>query len=184
MLNSAATLFSLDVFKKFIKPDATTRQLVWSGQLCSFFVAVFAVVAAPLFFHGREHIFGFFQKLNGVYFIPLLTILLVGMFNRRVDGRSALITLVIGVMAMVIGTFFPGTWLTRYFHSGYHYMGLVFVLLVGLQLGLGRLGLSRAEDYQQTDAQAVDLTPWKPAPWIGAGLVCWVLGIYLFFAQG
>ena len=62
VLNSSATLFSLDVYKKFINPSATTKQVVVSGQLCSFVVAVFAVIAAPNFFYGREAIFGFFKN--------------------------------------------------------------------------------------------------------------------------
>ncbi len=108
VLNSSATLFSLDVYKNFLKPNATTKQVVRSGQVCSFAVAVFAVVAAPNFFYGREAIFGFFQKLNGVYFIPLLAIICVGMFHKMANGKSALITLVVGLVAMSLGTFLSG----------------------------------------------------------------------------
>tara|TARA_R110002049_G_scaffold46487_1_gene135088 strand:+ start:7696 stop:9330 length:1635 start_codon:yes stop_codon:yes gene_type:complete len=189
VLNSSATLFSLDVYKKFINPDATTKQIVVSGQLCSFVVAVFAVVAAPNFFYGRESIFGFFQKLNGVYFIPLLAVILVGMFNKMVDGKSAMITMLVGLAAMAVGTFFSGAsetsdgWVIDIFKSGYHYMGAVFVSLIILQLVLGSIGMRRTEPYVQRDAKAVDLTPWKPAPIIGIGLIMFAVAIYAFFSQ-
>lgn len=196
VLNSAATLFSLDVYQKYVNPDASTKQLVWSGQICSLIVAILAVIAAPTFFHGRDHIFGFFQKLNGVYFIPLLAIMMVGMLNRRADGRSALIALVVGLVAMSLGTFFPGAvtdetgqvtqpgWLVEWFVSGYHYMGFVFLALVSLQLILSHLGMRREEAYEQLDAKAVDLTPWGPAPYVGSGLVLLVIAIYGYFALG
>jgi SSS family solute:Na+ symporter len=196
VLNSSATLFSLDVYQKFLNPQATTKQLVWSGQICSLIVGILAVIAAPTVFHGRDQIFGFFQKLNGVYFIPLLAIMMVGMFNRRADGRSAMIVLLAGLAAMVLGTFYTGEikdnagqviqpgWLMELFGSGYHYMGLVFVGLVCLQLTLSQIGLRRSEPYLQTDVKAVDLTPWKPAPYVGSGLVLLVVGIYLYFAMG
>lgn len=100
VLNSSATLFSLDVYKKFLNPKASMKSVVWSGRMCSLVVAVFAVIAAPNFFYGRDAIFGFFQKLNGVYFIPLLAIILVGMINKRVSGLSALITLITGIAVM------------------------------------------------------------------------------------
>ena len=153
-------------------------------------VAVFAVVAAPNVFYGRESVFGFFQTLNAVYFIPLLAIIMIGMFHRYADGKSALITLLAGLGLMVIGTFFPavfaetGTdgWLIDCFGSSFHYMGGVFVLLIILQLVLSSVGMKRAEPYVQVDAGLVDLTPWKPAPYVGAGLIMLVIGIYVYFA--
>jgi SSS family solute:Na+ symporter len=188
VLNSSATLFSLDIYKKFINPDASTRNVVIVGQVCSFVVAVFAVIAAPTFFYGRDAIFGFFQKLNGVYFIPILAIMLVGLVNRTVNGMSALITLIVGLIAMSLGTFFDGQtdsdpgWVVSIFDSGYHYMGAVFVSLIVLQLVLGALGLRRAEPYQQRDVGAVDLTPWKAAPVVGCGLIGLAIGVYVLLA--
>lgn len=194
VLNSAATLFSLDVYKQYLNPTASTKTVVRSGQICSFVVAVFAVIAAPTIFYGREAIFGFFQTLNGVYFIPLLAIIMVGMFNRTVDGRSALITLLVGLGLMIFGTFFTGAaeatdttpevsgWLADIFGLGFHYMGAVFVFLIVLQLTLGAVGMKRGTPYEQKDAKLVDLTPWKPAPYVGAGLIVFVIAIYVYFA--
>jgi SSS family solute:Na+ symporter len=190
VLNSAATLFSLDVYKKYLNPEASTKSVVRSGQICSLLIGIFAVVAAPNIFYGREAIFGFFQTLNGVYFIPLLAIIMVGMFNRYADGKSALITLLVGLGLMIIGTFFTGEvketetsgWLKDYFGSPFHYMGAVFALLIALQLALSAAGMKRAEPYVQVDAGLVDLTPWKPARYVGAALILLVLAIYAFFA--
>ena len=61
-------------------------------------------------------------------------------------------------------------------------MGGVFVLLIILQLVLSSVGMKRAEPYIQVDAGLVDLTPWKPAPYVGAGLIMLVIGIYVYFA--
>lgn len=191
VLNSSATLFSLGVYKKSINPEATTLQVVKSGRWCSALVAVAAAAGAPLIFMGRDGIFAFFQKLNGVYFIPLLAVMLVGFFNKRVDGRSAVITILVGLALMVWGTFFDGAipeegvqgFVERIFGSGYHFMGAVFAFLVILQLLLG-MKMKRSIPYVQADAQLVDLTPWKPAPVVGAVLAVVVLAIYVLLAQG
>ncbi|KAA5544292.1 solute:sodium symporter family transporter [Roseiconus nitratireducens] len=188
VLNSSATLFSLDVYKKFLRPNASMHEVVITGRMCSLIVAVFAVIAAPNFFYGREAIFGFFQKLNGVYFIPILAIMIVGLTNRMVDGMSALITLVVGLIAMSIGTFLSGQtdtepgWVVETFHSPYHFMGVVFIGLVILQLVLGQIGLRRSEPYVQKDVGAVDLTPWKAAPVVGGGLIAFAIFVYVYFA--
>ena len=186
VLNSAATLFSLDVYKMYLKPSATSEQIRKSGQICSFVVALLAVIAAPYAFYGRDGVFSFFQGLNGVYFIPLAAVILVGLFNRWADGRSALITLLLGLALMVFGTFFSGgegDWLAVYFGSAFHYMGAVFGLLVILQLALSKIGFRRETAYEQVDVGAVDLTPWPLAKPIGFGLIVVVLVIYACFAD-
>lgn len=179
VLNSSATLFSLGVYQRMLRPDASHREVVRSGQICSAVVALFAVVFAPLVFMNVEGIFGFFQKLNGVYFIPLLAVILFGLFNKTANGATAFITICVGLVAMVVGTFFIdfGTMLG----SGYHYMGVVFLSLIILQAILGTF-MRRDSPYVQRDAGLVDLTPWAPAPYVGIMLILSVLGIYAWFA--
>ena len=209
VLNSSATLFSLGVYKTTINPDASHKDVVRSGRICSAAVAVFAAIAAPLVFMGRDGIFGYFQKLNGVYFIPLLAIILVGMFNKRASGKSAIITATVGLVVMLWGTFLDGSvsektevtgtyeegfvttitqegvsgWVGNIFGSGYHFMGAVFLGLIALQLLLGQF-MRRETPYEQKDAGVVDLTPWKYAKPVGAVLVTTVLLIYILLRNG
>ena len=198
VLNSSATLFSLDVYKNFLRRNASAKEVVRSGQLCSLLVAVFAVIAAPTVFYGRDGIFDFFQKLNGVYFIPVLAIMIVGLASKTVDGLSALITLIVGLVAMSLGTFLSGQstvldengevlesipgWVNDVFGSGFHFMGAVFAGLVLLQFALGWVGLRREQPYVQRESGAVDMTPWKPATLVGCGLIALALSVYATFA--
>jgi len=48
VLNSAATIFSVDVYKRLIRKDAQEKRLVWIGRSVSSILAVFAILAAPL----------------------------------------------------------------------------------------------------------------------------------------
>ena len=195
VLNSSATLFSLGVYKKIIRPNASQHQLVMSGRICSAVVAVLAVIAAPLIFLNVDGLFEKFQSLNGIYFIPLLAIVLFGFFNRTANGATAVITIVAGLAAMVLGTFFGGAealdpetnkviskgWMIDTFRSGFHYMGAVFAVLLLLQFLLSGF-MKRSTPYVQQDAKVVDLTPWKHAKTVGISLIAIVLVIYLIFA--
>ena len=182
VLNSSATLYSLGVYKKIINKDATPQQVVRSGRVCSLAVAIFATIAAPTFFLNREKLFAYFQELNGIYFIPLLAIILFGFFNRTANGRTALITTIVGLVAMIWGTFPGKAWVGATFGSGFHYMGAVFASLLILQFVLGQF-MKRAEPFVQQDAKAVDLTPWKYAKPVGAALFISVIVIYLVLAD-
>ncbi|MFT4540659.1 MAG: SSS family solute:Na+ symporter [Planctomycetota bacterium] len=184
VLNSSATLFSLGVYKTVIKPGANQHELVRSGRLCSALVAVFAIVAAPLVFHGQDGLFNMFQSLNGIYFIPILAVMLFGFFNRTASGQTAVISISVGLVAMTFGTFFAGGedgWLASVFGSGFHYMGAVFAGLIVLQLVLGQ-SMKRATPYVQQDAGAVDLTPWVHAKLAGGLIVAMMLVLYGAFA--
>ena len=41
----------------------------------------------------------------------------------------------------------------------------------------------RAERWTMADVKAVDMTPWRGAPWAGAVLVITVIAIYAAFAE-
>lgn len=182
VLNSSATLFSLGVYQKILKPDATHHELVRSGRICSTIVMIGAVAFGPLVFLKVEGLFNHFQSLNGIYFIPLLAIVMFGFVNRTANGTSAIITIVAGLVAMVLGTFVFGDKITEAWGpaGGFHYMGAVFAALLLLQFLLGRF-MTR-EPYVQQDAKAVDLTPWKYAKPVGIGLTVFVLVLYALFA--
>ncbi|NNC88366.1 MAG: solute:sodium symporter family transporter [Akkermansiaceae bacterium] len=183
VLNSSATLFSLGVYQKMIKPDASHHEIVRSGRVCSAIVMVGAVAFGPLVFLRVEGLFNHFQSLNGIYFIPLLAIVLFGFFNRTASGTTAIITIVAGLLAMILGTFVFNDAISAAWGppGGFHFMGVVFAGLLILQLVLGRF-MKRPEPYVQQDARAVDLTPWKYAKPTGLGLVILVLIIYALFA--
>ena len=96
---------------------------------------------APLL-AGQESIFGFLQMMNAIYFIPILSVVVVGMLTRRVPGWSANIALVLGVGLLLLGNFMPigqneegqGLLLAGGVMHNFHFVGLVFVLLVALML--------------------------------------------------
>jgi len=64
----------------------------------------------------------------------------------------------------------------------FHYVGLVFVLIVGLMLVMGLIN-PRAEAWVHEDAKAVDLTPWKLSMPAGIVLLIVVIAIYAWFAD-
>jgi SSS family solute:Na+ symporter len=182
VLNSSATLYSFGVYKRILKPDATQHEMVRSGRICSAVVAVLAVVAAPVVFMNVKGLFNYFQSLNGIYFIPLLAVMTVGFLNRTANGATAVITILVGLLAMVLGTFVFDAEIEAAMGKpgGFHYMGIVFACLVVLQLVLGRF--LRRDPWVQQDAGAVDLTPWEYAKPVGIGLIVVVLVIYGVFA--
>lgn len=188
-LNSTTTLFSLGVYKDLIKPDATQKQIVASGKWFGWAIAITAMSLAPLL-EGQDSIFGHLQAMNAIYFIPILSVVVVGMLSKRVTTIAANLALIIALVLLLVGNFVPfgtnesgdafmlaGGWI-----HGFHYVGLVFVLAVAIMLVAGLIA-PRPEPWVHEHSKDVDITPWKYAKLAGAALVIAVIGIYAVFAD-
>lgn len=179
VLNSTATLFSLGIYKGQIKPDASQKQLIIAGKLCGGVTAIFAMVMAPMLV-GQESIFGYLQKMNGLYFIPLLSVVVIGLLTRRVPAVAAHCALVIGLVTIAGGYFiFPDV--VDQIHE-FHFLGIVFASLLLIMLAIGKLK-PQAVPYTPADSGAVDLTAWKLAKPFGFGLLLVVVFLYVLFAD-
>ncbi len=180
-LNSTCTLFSMGLYKGVMRPDATEKQVVRSGRLFGAAMAIAAMSTAPLLAKTGS-IFGYLQKMNGMYFIPIFAVVLVGMLSRRVPPVAAKIGLVAGFVAIAVGYFVPPfDRIVASMHE-FHFLGIVFAYLVLLMLIVGELR-PLSEEWEQEDVQAVDMTPWPGARKAGAALLLLVLTLYACFAD-
>ena len=94
-LNSTATLVAYDLFKRH-QPLLGDHQLVLIGKITTVLGTILAIVASPLFGHYTT-IFEGINKLISYVAPPITTVFLLGVFWKRASGRSALLTLVIGM---------------------------------------------------------------------------------------
>jgi len=183
-LNSTCTLFSLGVYKTLINRDATEVQVVKSGRIFGWIIAIAAMLIAPMLAQVGG-IFGYLQKMNGLYFIPIFAVVLVGMLSKRVPPLAAKVALIVGFTVIAIGYFVsPFNAMigdeAGQFHE-FHFLGAVFVLISATMLLIGQLKPT-AESFVQADVRAVDMKPWKGSVPTGILLVVIVLGVYVFFA--
>jgi SSS family solute:Na+ symporter len=180
-LNSTCTLFSLGLYQSAINRNASNEQVVRSGKIFGWSIAIFSMSLAPLL-AGQDSIFSYLQKMNGIYFIPIFSVVLVGMLTRRVPPLAAKLALVSGFVVIAAGYFVPPLALIVDSLNEFHFLGIVFAYLVVLMLIIGELSPLK-EEWQQVDVKAVDMTPWAHARKLGAILVLLVLTIYVVFAD-
>lgn len=180
-LNSTATLFSLGVYKQMMHPDYPERKVIHAGKTFGCIIAISSMTVAPLL-AGQTSIFGYLQKMNGLYFIPIFAVVLVGLLWRRVPAVAANVALVVGFSAIALGYFVPAfsSWVDE-IHE-FHFLGIVFASLIALMLIIA-LVKPRPTPWEQQYTGEVDLTPWRWAWPVGLGLVLFVLTIYIAFAD-
>ena len=77
VLNSSVTLFGIDIYKQHINADAPERTVVKYGKMFGIFLALASMFIAPLIANAGS-LFEYLQEVNGIYSIPILTIIVVG----------------------------------------------------------------------------------------------------------
>jgi len=93
-LNSIATLFTLDIYKRW-KPRASERRLTFVGRLATFMAMLAAILWSPLVSHFQS----IFQGIVAIicYIAPPITAVFVwGVFWRKASSAAATATLSIG----------------------------------------------------------------------------------------
>ncbi len=100
MMNSAATIVTVDVYKRYINPEASERRMILVGRVS---IVVFVVLAAlmAIFILDPNSKKNFFLQIADYqnYLTPgVLIAFLLGMFWRRGTAHAAIVTIVAGVV--------------------------------------------------------------------------------------
>jgi SSS family solute:Na+ symporter len=102
-LNSAATLFAYDIWKRW-RPATSDHRLVQIGRWTTAVATLLAIVLSPIFGH-YETIFRGLNVLICYVAPPITAVFLVGVFWKRAGGRAAFITMVAGGLIGALGFF-------------------------------------------------------------------------------
>ena len=95
-LNSISTVFTYDIYKKWINKKADDKKLVKVGILTILALMIFSILYAPVIekFGG---IFIYFQTASTYLAVPVATCFLFGMFWKRTTPAAALTVMIVGI---------------------------------------------------------------------------------------
>lgn len=203
LLNSSATLFGFDLFRQFFKNDATEAQTVRAGKIFGMILAIVSMCIAPFIIYAPDGLFSYIQVMLGSLSVPILSVVLVGIFSKWVPARGAKIVLVFGVVLylfsqFVLSPYFVDSALAEAASNGIsdpkalslikaqayphflHVMGILFVVNIIVMLLIGKL-YPREKAYVAMATDQVDITPWKYAMISALVITALVLSTYLIF---
>lgn len=203
VLNSSVTLFGIDIYKQHINNAADERTVVKYGKMFGIVLAIAAMFIAPLIANAGS-IFDYLQEVNGIYSIPILTIIVIGYLTKRVPAIAAKIGVVSGSLLYILSQFimkpnFVQKALEEAKSSGItdeaaltlieakayphflHVMAILFVLNMVIMLVIGKL-YPRKEAYVQVYTEQVDITPWKYVKPASIAICVIVVSVYIYFS--
>ncbi|RTE55582.1 solute:sodium symporter family transporter [Arenibacter aquaticus] len=173
VLNSVATLFSVDIYKKHIAKNVSDIKLVRIGKVTSAILAITAIFAAPMVANASDGLYQLLQELNGIFFIPIASILLAGFFMKKISAMGAKVALIFGLCFYVFMTW-------GYTSHGIHFVhlwGIEFLLNVAIMYSVSYF-YPNQNMYEITDVGAVNLKSWKYTIPMSIGLCAITIIIY------
>lgn len=192
--NSISTIFTLDIYKKYIKREATEKKMVWTGRitiLAAMFVSILLTWKDSLNI-GGEGGFTFIQKYTGFISPGVFAMFILGMFWKRTTGAAAVAGVIVGFLLSVVFNVYAPAWFgpetifyTAYKNADGNYeipfhicMGLAFAFTM-----LVMIVMSFAGPKVNPKAFVLDKSMFKLQPGILAMIVITLLIISLLYVR-
>jgi SSS family solute:Na+ symporter len=107
--NSISTIFTLDIYKKYINTGASEKQLVSIGRIAVVVSMVLAIAIAPFMGIDKKGGFEFIQEYTGYVSPGIFALFILGFFWKRTTSNAALFALIGGVTFSIMSKYIP-TW--------------------------------------------------------------------------
>jgi SSS family solute:Na+ symporter len=105
--NSIATIFTLDIFKKTIRKDASEKQLVNVGKITIIVAMIVAVIIAPHLGIDKKGGFQYIQEYTGFVSPGIFAMFLLGFFWKKTSSNAALFATIGGFILSLFFKFLP-----------------------------------------------------------------------------
>lgn len=177
VLNSASTLFALNVYQPAVKKDVTEKDLIKVGKIFALIVALISMFVAPFILNAPDGLFDYLQTINGFFNVPIFTIIFMGYVTKRVPPIAAKVAITFFVS---VYAFTQLVW-----DGGIHYLhisGILFVISCIIMLAIGKK-YPTAEAYELPVHNAVELVPWKNRYPFSAFVLFVMIGMYIVFSK-
>ena len=154
MFNSTSTLFTMDIYKKYINKSASDKQLVNTGRIVAVSALVIALVAVKPLLGGLDQAFQYIQEYSGFIYPGIITVFGLGLLWKRASSTAAVWTAILTIpMGIIFKVAFPDV--AFQFRAGY-----IFIILVSFFILVSYLDKKYVSVEQPTQADQQKMMLW------------------------
>jgi SSS family solute:Na+ symporter len=171
--NSISTIFSLDIYKKFINKNASEKKLVLIGRWVVVMSMLVAAIVTPAL-RSLDQAYQFIQEYVGFIAPGVLAIFLLGFYWKRTNSAAALAGALLTIPISTVLKFLPN-WTNNAFPNFpfLDRMSITFGLIVLVMIFIS---LSNPKKENNSKAIEVDVAMFKVSPEFVIGSVV-IIGI-------
>ena len=182
LLNSAATLFCLDVYVPYKERQeqqhVNDEKVLKVAKRASIVIALFSFVVAPMLQFAPDGLWQIIRVFTGFYNIPVIAIVIVGLFAPQVPALGPKLVICFHILAYGLLKFVFDDVVTLHF---IHLYAILFFIEVAIMLAVG-MRYPRTEVWTYSTSHQVDLQPWRFAGPCAVTLISSVIALYLLFS--
>jgi SSS family solute:Na+ symporter len=177
LINSSATMLTLDVIQPLARQPIEDARLVSIAKISSIGIAAVSLGIAPLLQFAPEGLWQIIRIFSGFYNIPIIAVVLVGMLTTRVPALAVKVAIGFHLIAYALLQFVFKDVVNIHF---LHLYAILFVSEVAILLVIGHLKPTQVRS--TTRSTPVDMTPWVFAKASAFSLFSCVVLLYMIFS--
>ena len=132
MLNSTSTIFTIDIYRKYINPEASDKKLVIMGRTSAILALIIALVSAAPLLGELDQAFQYIQEYSAFLYPGIAIVFGLGLLWKRASGTAAIWTTILTIPLGILFKFiFPDV--PFQFRAGYVFM-ILLILFVTISL--------------------------------------------------
>lgn len=176
MLNAASTIFSLDLYRSYVAPEASQAHIVNLGRVMVGLFMVLGCLVAPKLGDPRvsNSIFAIIQEGQAYIYSGILAVFLVGLLVRRAPPVTGVVGLLLGPVSF---------WLLKQFAPGISFVNRASVSFVVVIVAMLLITWAKplAKPVEFVPKARIELVSSRSARWAGALVVVITLLLYAWF---
>lgn len=193
-LHSISTMFSVDLYRSWLKPDASDAEMVRAGKIFSVVMVLLAILTSGLLGGSSEGIFTMMKQVMAAFKLPLLAVVVMGMLSHKVPAWAANASMILGVLtSTLLNCLWGDGFLGFRFNVSdihIHWLHLAALNTVLLCLFMAVIGavapaaprVPNSERRGASDsAGAMDMTPWSGVRVASVGVAAAAILLYYAF---
>lgn len=181
MLNSTATIFTMDIYRPYINKKASDKQTVSVGRITAAVALVIAMFIAPLLGNIGQA-FQFIQEYTGVVSPGILAVFLAGLFYKRATNNAAIWSVVASIPIALYFKVAPNGWSDASVFVNIPFLDQMFITAI-LSLAI-IFAISYAEGKGKVNEKGINLTAelFKTSPTFNIGATIVLIICTLLYA--
>lgn len=187
-LNAASTVFMMDIYKPIFNPNLSDEKTVSLAKKIGWGFAAFAICFTPFLQVLSTGLYDFGRSFTGFYNIPIITLVLIGMFSKKGSTLGAVCATIFHIFLYSGYKFwfkYIDTPITNTI-CGINYMhiyAISFLIMLVIIFICSKISPNRKVfNNEMTRTDNYDMTPWKHKNSFAIWLVSFLVYEYFIFS--
>ncbi len=188
MLNSASTIFTMDVFKRFINKNPSQKNIVTTGRISTLiFLLIGCFIAPNLNSPSLKGIFTYIQEFQGFISPGILAAFAFGMIVKKAPKQAGVAALILnpiiyGILLIFCGTlpYFEKIGLTLIEIAFLNRMAITFIIII-IVMGIITWVKPLDKPVVMPERKDFDMKTPKIVKWLGIVVIMLVILLYIIF---